>query len=69
MFSYPSGVPHYLVFRGLRPFSLIRLHGIPWHSDTSYAKYSDGWDYDAGNRTLFMKITGRQDKEEVDFTF
>ena len=45
------------------------MHGIPWHSDPSYAKYSDGWDYDPQTQTLFMKLTGKQDKEEVDFTF
>ena len=69
VFSYPVGVPHYLVFRGVRPFSQIRLHGIPWHSDPSYAAYSDGWSYDDATRTLTMKITGRKDTEEVDFTF
>jgi hypothetical protein len=69
IFSYPPGVPHHLVFRGLRPFSQIRLHGIPWHADPSYARYSDGWTYDEQTRTLFMKITGRQDQEEVDFRF
>ncbi|HTP60343.1 MAG TPA: hypothetical protein VMM82_15580, partial [Spirochaetia bacterium] len=69
VFAYPAGIPQYLVFQGVRPFKQMRLHGIPWHSDSTYAKYSDGWDYDAATRTLFMKITGKQDKEEVDFTF
>lgn len=69
VFSYPTGVPHYLVFRGLRPFTQIRLHNIPWHSDPAYARYSDGWDYDGQNRTLFMKMTGKQDQEEVDIRF
>ncbi len=68
-FAYPAGVAQHLVFRGLRPFQQIRMHGIPWHSDPSYAKYSDGWDYDPQTQTLFMKLTGKQDKEEVDFTF
>jgi hypothetical protein len=69
VFSYPTGVPQHLVFRGLRPFQEIRMHGIPWHSDPSYAKYSDGWAYDVGSRTLFMKITGRADREEVAIRF
>jgi hypothetical protein len=69
VFAYPAGVPQHLVFRGLQPFQQIKMHGIPWHSDPSYAKYSDGWDYDPTTRTLFMKITGKADKEEVDFTF
>jgi hypothetical protein len=69
IFAFPGGVAQYLVFQGIRPFQQIRLHGIPWHSDPSYAKYSDGWDYNPDTKTLFMKITGKQDKEELDFTF
>jgi hypothetical protein len=69
VFAYPAGVAQYLVFRGLPPFKQIRLHGIPWHADSSYAKYSDGWNYNADSRTLFMKVTGKQSTEEVDFTF
>ncbi|HUI71089.1 MAG TPA: hypothetical protein VL354_11265 [Spirochaetia bacterium] len=69
VFEYPAGIPHHLVIRGLRGFQQIRLHGIAWHADPSYAKYSDGWFYDEDGKTLFMKITGKQDKEEVDFTF
>jgi len=67
--SYPKGVPYHFLVGGLRPFSLLKLHGIPWHSDPSYSKYSDGWDYDSGSRTLLMKITGRSDQEPVDITF
>ncbi len=65
-FSYPVKVAYNLVFRGIRPFAEIRLHGIPWHADPSYASYSDGWSYDAASRTLFMKITGRVDQEVVE---
>ncbi len=67
--SYPQGVPYNLVLKGLRPFTLLKLHGIPWHSDPTYFKYSDGWSYDPGTRTLFMKITGRVDPEEVDISY
>ena len=69
VFAYPAEVPQHLVFRGLAQFQQIRMHGILWHSDPSYAKYSDGWDYDPQTQTLFMKITGKKDKEEVGFTF
>jgi hypothetical protein len=69
VFSYPRGVPYHLVVGGLRPFGLLKLHGIAWHSDPAYFKYSDGWDYDAQAGTLLMKITGRADQEEIDITF
>jgi hypothetical protein len=69
VFSYPRGVPYHLVLGGMRPFTLLKLHGIPWHSDAAYFKYSDGWDYDPETRTLFMKVTGRGDQEEIDITW
>ncbi len=68
-FAYPTKVPYHLVFRGLKPFTQIRLHGIPWHADPQYANYSDGWSYDEDTRTLFMKITGKVAQEEVELRF
>jgi hypothetical protein len=65
VFSYPPGVPYHIVLQGIRPFAQLKLHGIPWHTDPSYFKYSDGWAYDEGLHTLFMKVTGRAEHEEV----
>jgi len=48
---------------------MIRMHGIPWHADPAYAKYSDGWAYDSGTRTLYVKLTGRQPREELDIQY
>ena len=69
LFSYPRGIPYHMVIHGVRPFSLLKLHGIPWHSDPAYFKYSDGWEYDRSSQTLFMKVTGRVDPEEIDITY
>ena len=57
-----------MIIQGIGPFSLLKLHGIPWHSDPIYFKYSDGWTYDAKARTLFMKVTGRSDRETIDIS-
>jgi len=65
-FSFPSGVSFHLVIQGIAPFALLKLHGIPWHADATYFKYSDGWTYDVKARALFMKVTGRSDKETID---
>ena len=67
--AYPVGVPHYMAIQGLKPFTQIRLHSIPWHSDPTYMKYSDGWTYDAGSRTLYLKLKGRAAQEEIDIRF
>ena len=67
-FSLPAGIPFHVIIQGIGPFSLLKLHGIPWHSDPIYFKYSDGWTYDAKARTLFMKVTGRSDRETIDIS-
>jgi hypothetical protein len=67
--AYPLGVAHYMAIEGLKPFSQIHLHSIPWHSDPSYMKYSDGWTYDAGSLTLYLKLKGRAAQEEIDILF
>ncbi len=69
VFSYPQGVPYHIVLQGIRPFAQLKLHGIPWHADPSYSRYSDGWAYDPGPRTLFMKVTGKTDREEIDISW
>jgi hypothetical protein len=63
--SFPAGQPHHLILQGIKPFTELRLHDIRWHPDPSYARYSDGWEYDAGTKTLYMKLTGRKDAEEI----
>jgi hypothetical protein len=67
--EYPVGTPHHFMIQNVRPFAAIRLHGIPWHTDPTYAKYSDGWAYDSGTRTLYVKLTGRQAREELDIQY
>jgi hypothetical protein len=67
--EYPAGTPHHFMIQNVKPFTMIRLHGIPWHTDPTYAKYSDGWAYDGGTRTLYVKLTGRQPREEIDIRF
>ena len=67
-FAYPVGIPFNVIIRGVGPFTLLKLHGIPWHSDPSYFKYSDGWTYDPKARILYLKVTGRSDQETIDIT-
>ncbi len=63
--SFPVGLPHYLLIQGVKPFSKIALHETPWRPDPDYSQYGDGYWYDAQSRTLFMKLTGRKEKEEI----
>lgn len=65
LLSFPSGQVHFLMIQGIKPFKSLTLHAIPWVSDPAYAQYPDGWVYDAGTQTLFLKLTHRQDMEEI----
>jgi len=67
--GYPAGIAHNAIIQGIRPFSLVKLHGIAWHTDPTYYKYSDGWSYDNTTRTFYLKVTGRSDQEEIDILY
>jgi hypothetical protein len=64
-FSFPAGETHYLLIQGVAPALSLVMHGIPWKSDPQYFQYSDGWAYDEGRQTLFLKITHRSEQEEI----
>jgi hypothetical protein len=67
--GYPAGVPDYFVIQGIGPFSAVQVHAIPWHADPDFAKYPNGWFYEAAARLFHAKLTGRTDQEEIDITF
>jgi hypothetical protein len=67
--AYPAGIPHHIALQGIRSIAQIHLHGIPWRTDPLYAKYSDGWAYDHATETLYIKLTGRGDQEEIDIRY
>jgi hypothetical protein len=67
--GYPAGVAHHLVIQGIRPFTKVQMHGIAWHADPSYFKYSDGWSYDPAAQTFSAKLTGKSDQEEILITY
>jgi hypothetical protein len=64
-FSFPVGEAHYLLIQGIRPFAGLVMHGIPWNPDPQYFAYSDGWYYEEETQTLFIKLTHRQQEEEL----
>lgn len=64
-FQYPRGDVHHLVLKGIRPFQEIQMHGIRWNTDRRFQYYSDGWSYDEDTRTLYFKITHRNETEVI----
>jgi len=65
LFSFPVGDTHYLLIQGIRPLTSMIMHGIPWKSDPEYFRYTDGWAYDEGTQTLYVKLTHRLETEEL----
>ena len=64
-FSFPTGDTHYLLIQGIRPMTSVNMHGIPWKSDPEYFRYTDGWLYDEGTQTFYVKMTHRAETEEL----
>ena len=64
-FQFPQGGIHHFAVFGVEPFDQIQMHGIPWKSDPEFQRYSDGWVYDAGSRTLYVKIRHRAARQEI----
>jgi hypothetical protein len=65
VFSFPVGDTHYLLIQGIRPFTSMVMHGIPWKSDPEYFRYTDGWVYEESTQTLYVKLTHRLESEEL----
>lgn len=63
--SFPVKGSHYLIIQGLKPFSHLELHGIPWQPDARYFQYSDGWFYEAESQTLYLKLTHKNEIEKI----
>jgi hypothetical protein len=67
--AFPVGQPHFLVVDGVRSIAQLELHDTAWRPAADYAQYSDGWTYDAAERLLFVKLTGRGDTEDIVVTY
>jgi hypothetical protein len=67
--GFPAGQPHYLMLDGVRSVGKLELHGATWRPAADYARYPDGWAYDAAEQQLFVKLTGRADTEEIVITY
>ncbi|GHV49592.1 hypothetical protein AGMMS49579_01720 [Spirochaetia bacterium] len=64
--TFSTGEAHYLLIRGVRPFSRIELHGIDWRTDSQFERYdSSGWVYQAQDQILVIKLRHRTSVEHV----
>jgi hypothetical protein len=64
--SFPMGETHYMMIRGVRPFSRIQLYGIDFRTDPQFERYdSSGWSYSASEQTLLLKMKHRVSVEHI----
>jgi hypothetical protein len=64
--SFPSGETHYMMIRGLRPFTKIQLYNIDYRTDPQFERYdSSGWVYSAQEQVLILKMKHRSAVEHI----
>jgi hypothetical protein len=63
---FPAGDTHYLIIRGLRPFTQIQIYGVDYRSDAQFERYdSAGWVYDRAEQALLVKMRHRSPEEHI----
>jgi hypothetical protein len=63
---FPRGETHYMFIRGIRPFTQIRLYGIPFRTDPRFEGYdSSGWAYSPSEQTLMVKMKHQLPTEHI----
>ena len=64
--TFPAGEAHYMIFRGVRPFTKIQLYGMDFRTDSQFERYdSSGWSYIQQEQTLLVKMKHRTQVEHI----
>ncbi len=64
--SFPVGETHYMMIRGIRPFSKIQIYNIDYPTDPQFERYdSSGWIYSAQEQILVLKMKHRSTVEHI----
>jgi hypothetical protein len=64
--NFPAGETHYMILRGIRPFTRLQFYDFDWRSDPQYERSdSSGWNYNASDQTLFIKMRHRTADERI----
>ncbi len=63
---FPLGETHYMVVRGVKPFSRIEIYGMDFRTDPRFESYnSSGYRYNAETETLYLKMRHKSEYEDV----
>jgi hypothetical protein len=64
--TFPVGETHYLIVRGIPPFTKVQLYGADYQTDPNFERSdSSGWSYSASERSLLLKVKHRDPVEHI----
>ncbi|MEJ5188737.1 MAG: hypothetical protein WHT84_05960 [Breznakiellaceae bacterium] len=64
--NFPEGETHYMLIRGIRPFTKLQLYNIDYRTDPRFERYdSSGWAYSESEQTLLVKMKHRTNTEYI----
>jgi hypothetical protein len=64
--SFPAGETHYMIIRGIKPFTKIQLYNMDFRTDPQFERYdSSGWAYSSQEQALLLKMKHRTAVEHV----
>ncbi|MCL1813297.1 MAG: hypothetical protein FWG29_07230 [Treponema sp.] len=68
--EFPAGETHYMIIRGIRPFTTLQFNGITYNQDNQFERYDySGWVYSASDQSLLVKIRHRLPTERIIIIF
>jgi hypothetical protein len=68
--TFPAGETHYMIIRGIKPFTLLQFNGITAYQDTQFERYDySGWVYSAPEQTLLVKLRHRLPAERISLVY
>jgi hypothetical protein len=68
--TFPAGETHYMLIRGIRPFSRVQLYNMDFRTDPQFERYdSSGWSYVSQEQILIVKMKHRSTLENIRIIF
>jgi len=64
--NFPVNETHYMIIRGVKPFTKIQLYNMDYRSDPQFERYdSSGWSYIAAEQILLVKMKHKAEDEHI----
>jgi hypothetical protein len=64
--NFPAGETHYMIIRGVRPFSALQIYNMNFPTDSQFERYdSSGWVYSVSEQSLLVKMRHRSPAEHI----